>query len=146
LIGDAAGPVVLAVAVDGVCLAPAVGDPPSGLPGAEPVASRGGTIPGVRRFVLAIVVGWLILSASGVSTLIAGDPCTGYEFTGQGEDDGACPPTCVTCGCCAQAAEPVAVAVSSAPDLRVSRLIAVLRRMPSTDPVDILHVPKIALA
>ena len=78
--------------------------------------------------------------------VIAGEPCTGFELTGQGEDDGACPPTCVTCGCCAQAAEPVAVAVSSSPDIRVSDLIAVLPRIPRTDPLDILHVPKLRLA
>jgi hypothetical protein len=100
----------------------------------------------VQRFAFAIIVGLLTLSASGVSMVIAGEPCTGFELTGQGEDDGACPPTCVTCGCCAQAAEPVAVAVSSSPDIRVSDLIAVLPRIPHTDPLDILHVPKLRLA
>lgn len=78
--------------------------------------------------------------------LIAGEPCTGYELTGHGEDDGGCPPTCVTCGCCAQAAEPVAVAVSSSPDISVSDLIAALPRIPRTHPLDILHVPKVVLA
>jgi hypothetical protein len=96
----------------------------------------------VRRFAFAIIVGLLALSASGVSTLIAGEPCTGYELTGQGEDDGACPPTCVTCGCCAQAAETVAVVVSPSPDIPVSDVIALLPRIPRTDPLDILHVPK----
>jgi hypothetical protein len=90
----------------------------------------------VRRFALAIIVGLLALSASGVATLIAGEPCTGYELTGQGEDDGACPPTCVTCGCCAQAAETVAVAVSTSPEIPVSNLTASFRaalaRIPST--------------
>ena len=100
----------------------------------------------MRRFVFAIIVGLLTLSASGVTMLIAGEPCTGFELTGQGEDDGACPPTCVTCGCCAQAAEPVAVAVSSSPDIPVSDLITVLPRIPRTDPLDILHVPKLAVA
>lgn len=103
-------------------------------------------MPRVRRFAFAIVGGLLRLSASGVSTLIAGEPCTGYEVTGQSEDDGACPPTCVTCGCCAQAAEPVAVAVSGSPDAPVSALNTVLPRIPTTDPLDILHVPKVALA
>ena len=98
------------------------------------------------RFALAIIVGLLTVSASGVSTLIAGEPCTGYELTGQGEDDGACPPTCVTCGCCAQAAETVAVLISVAPDAPVSDLIAVLPRIPRTDPLGILHVPKLVPA
>jgi hypothetical protein len=107
---------------------------------------RGWYNPGVRRFALAIIVGLLMLSASGLSTLIAGEPCTGYELAGQTEPDGACPPTCVTCGCCAQAAETVAVAVSTAPDTLVSDLSAVLPRIPRTDPLDILHVPRFALA
>ena len=100
----------------------------------------------VRRFALAIIVGLLTLSASGVSTLIAGEPCTGYELAGQGEDDNACPPTCVTCGGCAQAAEPVAVIVSVSPDVPVSDLIPVLPRVPRSNPLDILHVPKPVLA
>lgn len=100
----------------------------------------------MRRFAFVIIAGLLTFSASGVSMLIAGEPCTGYELTGQGEDDGGCPPTCVTCGCCAQAAEPVAVAVSSSPDIPVSDLIAVLPRIPRTHPLDILHVPKVVLA
>jgi len=100
----------------------------------------------VRRFVYAIIVGLLTLSASGMSTVVAGEPCTDFELTRQGEDDGPCPPTCVTCGCCAQAAEPVAVAVSSSPDIPVSNLTTVLPRIPRTDPLDILHVPKLALA
>lgn len=103
-------------------------------------------MPSVRRLVFAILVGLLTLSASGVSTLIAGEPCTGYELTGQGGDDGACPPTCVTCGCCAQAAEPVGVAVSSSPDIPLSGLVIILPRIPRTDPLDILHVPKLGLA
>ena len=100
----------------------------------------------VRRLTFAIIVGLLALSASGVSTLAVGEPCTGFELTDQGEDDGGCPPTCVTCGCCAQAAEPVAIAVSSSPDIPVSNLAPALPRIPRTDPLDILHVPKLALA
>ena len=100
----------------------------------------------VRRLTFAIIVGLLALSASGVSTLAVGEPCTGFELTDQGEDDGGCPPTCVTCGCCAQAAEPVAVAGASSPAIPVSNLTTALPRIPRTDPLDILHVPKLALA
>lgn len=100
----------------------------------------------MRQFVYAIIVGLLTLSASGMSTAVTGEPCIAFELTQQGEDDGACPPTCVTCGCCAQAAEPVAVAVSGSPDIPVSNLTAVLPGIPRTDPLDILHVPKLALA
>ena len=109
-------------------------------------SSPSGTMPSVRRLTFAIVVGLLALSASGVSTLAVGEPCTGFELTDQGEDDGACPPTCVTCGCCAQAAEPVGIAISSSPEVPVSHRIAVLPGVPRTDPLEILHVPKRRLA
>jgi hypothetical protein len=96
----------------------------------------------VRRIVFAIIVGLLTLSASGVSSLIAGEPCTEYELTGQGEESGGCPPTCVTCGCCAQAVEAAVVALSSSPETPISDLGAILPDLPNADPRDILHVPK----
>jgi len=56
----------------------------------------------VRRFALVIIVAALTFSASGVSAFVTAEPCTGYEQSGQ--EDGRCPPMCVTCGCCVQAA------------------------------------------
>jgi hypothetical protein len=100
----------------------------------------------VARFAIALAVGLLTLSASGVSSLIVPEPCTGYELTGQGEDDGGCPPTCLTCGCCAQAAEAVSFAAASSPDTPTCELAIVLPDIPNADPRDILHVPKLALA
>jgi hypothetical protein len=94
----------------------------------------------VRRFVFGIVVGLLTLSASDISSLIIDEPCTGYELPGS---DGTCPPTCVTCGCCAQAAEPVAIVVATSPDILVADIAALLPDPPRTDPRDILHVPKL---
>jgi hypothetical protein len=99
----------------------------------------------VRRFMLAVVVALLTISASGVWSLVVTEPCTGYELAGT-EDDGACPPTCVTCGCCAQAAEPAMLAHTSSPDVPVTDLIDRLPIVPRTDPRDILHVPKLRLA
>jgi hypothetical protein len=96
----------------------------------------------VRRLLLAFVVGLLTFSASGVSSLMVDEPCTGFELTGQGEDDGACPPTCVTCGCCAQAAEAIAFTIASSPDAPLSTVAAVLHDLLTADPRDILHVPK----
>jgi hypothetical protein len=98
----------------------------------------------VGRFALAFVVGLLSLSASGVSSLIVAEPC-GYQLTGQAEDDRACPPTCATCGCCAQAAEPAPVAGASSPDSLVSGLLSVLPDLLDADPRDILHVPRAIL-
>lgn len=95
----------------------------------------------VRRFVLAIIVGLLTLSATGVSSLVISEPCTGYELPGS--DDGACPPTCVTCGCCAQAVETVMIVVATSPDIRVADVAGFLPNLLRTTPRDILHVPKL---
>jgi len=98
----------------------------------------------VRRLALAIIVGVLTLSASGVSSFVVGEPCTGKELPGS--YDGACSPTCVTCGCCAQAAEPVMVVIATSPDIPVADSITFLPGLPRRDPRDILHVPKLRLA
>jgi hypothetical protein len=98
----------------------------------------------VRRLALAILVGLLTVSASGVMSLAIGEPCTGYQQLGQ--DDAACPPTCVTCGCCAQAVEPVALFVSTTSDVPLADIPDVLPGVPRTTPRDILHVPKLRLA
>ena len=97
----------------------------------------------MARFAVAIIVGLLTFSASGVYSLVINEPCTGYELPGS--DDGACPPTCVTCGCCAQAAEPVTVVVVLSPDILIADVGAFLPDLPRTDPRDILHVPKFRL-
>jgi hypothetical protein len=98
----------------------------------------------VRRFVLAIVVGLLSVSASGISHLLVDEPCTGYELAG--ETDGGCPPTCVTCGCCAQAAEPAAVVVATSPQVPATTVESVTPPSPKIDPRPILHVPKFRFA
>lgn len=94
----------------------------------------------MHRIAFAIIVGLLTCSASGVYSLVVNEPCTGYELPGS--DDNACPPTCVTCGCCAQAVETIAVVVAVTPDILVADLPEVLPRVPRTTPRDILHVPK----
>ena len=98
----------------------------------------------VRRFALAIIVALLTFSASGVSASSLAEPCTGYEPPGS--DDSACPPTCVTCGCCAQAAEPAIMPVASSLEAPVADISPVIPRVPKTSPRDILHVPKPRLA
>jgi hypothetical protein len=94
----------------------------------------------MRRFALAIIVALLTLSASGVSALVIGEPCTGYEEPGR--EDGACPPTCVTCGCCAQAAEPATLPVTSRLKAPVADITPLIPGLPKTSPHDILHVPR----
>jgi len=97
----------------------------------------------VRRAILATIVGLLSFSASGVSTLVIDEPCIGYELPGS--DEGVCAPTCLTCGCCAQAAEPVVVIAATSPEIPVADITAFLPYLPRTAPHDILHVPKPAL-
>ena len=98
----------------------------------------------MRRFALSIIVALLTFSASGAYALVIAEPCTGYEQPGQ--DDGACPPTCVTCGCCAQAVDMIVIVVSVTPDVPVANIPDLLPRIPRTTPRDILHVPKHRLA
>jgi hypothetical protein len=97
----------------------------------------------VRRFALAVLVALLTLSASGVTRLVVPEPCGSNE---PARNDNACPPTCVTCGCCALAAEPVILTLSSSADVRVTDVVVPLPQLPTTDPRDILHVPKPRLA
>jgi len=97
----------------------------------------------VWRFALAIIAGLLTFSASGVYSLVINEPCTGYERPGS--DDGACPPTCVTCGCCAQAVEPVTVVVAVSPDVPIADVPSFLPALPRIDPRDVLHIPKLRL-
>jgi hypothetical protein len=94
----------------------------------------------VRRLALAIVVGILTLSASGLSSVLVTEPCSIFELPGT--DDGSCPPTCVTCGCCTRAAEPAAMTTDASPKAPAADPAAFLPRLARTDPRDILHVPK----
>ncbi|MCC7010491.1 MAG: hypothetical protein IT184_16910 [Acidobacteria bacterium] len=94
----------------------------------------------MRRLFFAIVVTLLSLSASGAAVLIVDEPCIGVEQSGR--DDGACPPTCVTCGCCAQAAEPLLVHASSSDDVVIATADSLVPHLPQTPVLDILHVPK----
>jgi hypothetical protein len=94
----------------------------------------------VRRFTFALIAGLLALSVSGVCSLVVNEPCTGYELSVS--DDGACPPTCATCGCCAQAVDTVTVVVAALPDLPIAEIPVFLSRLPQTIQRDILHVPK----
>jgi len=94
----------------------------------------------VQRLALALVVTLLTFTASGVSSLVVGEPCSAFEPAGR--EDASCPPTCVTCGCCAQAAEPAAISVAVSPDDPIAEIQAPVPRQPKTPARDILHVPK----
>ena len=96
------------------------------------------------RFALAVIVALLTFSTSGVSALIVPEPCAADEQPGQ--EDGACPPTCVRCGCCARAAETVIPQAEDSPEVTVVEIQIATFRLASAQPRDILHVPKPRLA
>ncbi|HEY0284188.1 MAG TPA: hypothetical protein VGC23_02290 [Vicinamibacterales bacterium] len=98
----------------------------------------------MRRFALAIVVALLSFSASGVVSLVRAEPCTENEPVGSADSN--CPPACVTCGCCARAAEPVELAAMGSPDILLTAVLPALPHLAKTNPRDILHVPKLRLA
>lgn len=98
----------------------------------------------LRRLLLALVVGLLMLSASGVTELGVADPCAAAPQSAG--DDGACPPMCVTCGCCAQAVELVTLTVSASPRIITAIVIAFPPQPLRQNPHDILHVPKFVRA
>ena len=98
----------------------------------------------VRRFALTLLVALLALSASGVASLTFSEPCVG-NVAGI-PDDGACPPSCVTCGCCAQGAEPPVVALPNSQNVPVAQVNTLVPRLPQTPPGKILHVPKPSIA
>lgn len=96
------------------------------------------------RLALATLVALLTISVSGVTALIVPEPCTIYEQPGQ--EDGACPPTCVRCGCCSRAAETVAMHTEELLDITVAEFQSNTSPLPTTQPRDILHVPKLRRA
>jgi hypothetical protein len=98
----------------------------------------------VLPFVHAAIVALLTFSASGVSALVIAEPCTGYEQPGR--ENSACPPTCVTCGCCAQAVEPVILSGVSSPEAPVVGIDGLIPPVPQTRAREILHVPKLHFA
>lgn len=87
------------------------------------------------------MVAVLTFSVSGVTSLVTAEPCAiGGEF--DGSDDEACPPTCVTCGCCAQAVEAPASRPAAVPLNPAANLRAMIPSLPTSEPYGILHVPK----
>jgi hypothetical protein len=98
----------------------------------------------MRRLALAILVALLTISASGVAALLVPEPCTSSQQ--QAPDDGACPPTCVTCGCCTHAVEPVVLSMTASPDDWLTEMSSIVPRIPGSRSREILHVPKLRAA
>jgi hypothetical protein len=89
---------------------------------------------------LAIVVAVLAFSASGASALVVPEPCARIDAAAH--DDGTCSPMCVTCRCCAQAAEPMVLHTPAVVERVVTTIDASVPTLLKTPARDILHVPK----
>ncbi len=98
----------------------------------------------VRRLALATIVALLTFSASGASPLAVAEPRIGFEQPE--EEDGACSQTCVTCGCCALALEPVIVSATTLPEAPVVEIDPLVLRVPQSRARELLHVPRFRLA
>ena len=95
----------------------------------------------VARLYFLIVLGVLAMDATGVEALVLPEPCTSAQQT---QSDGACPPLCARCVCCAQPIVPE-IAVSIVSTLIQQRFIEVCSgSVPQTAPSKIFHVPKFA--
>lgn len=93
---------------------------------------------------MIFVVALLVLSASGVQAIAWTDPCEGEVESAQGGDQN-CPPTCFTCGCCAQAIEPPEVEILRSAEPVVHPTPNLNPPPASREPRGILHVPKRAV-
>lgn len=98
----------------------------------------------MRRLALIFVVVLLVLSASGVQAISWTDPCEGEAESTPGGDQ-SCPPTCFTCGCCAQPIEPPLVEVLPSAEPVVHPSPNTNPSLASREPRGILHVPRISV-
>ena len=93
---------------------------------------------GVRSFALALLVALLGFSVSGIAALVEPEACAFAERTSHQD----CAPTCVTCGCCAQAVEPSLSVAIEVVELKVVTSPTPTYLLLKAEPRDVLHVPK----
>jgi hypothetical protein len=95
----------------------------------------------VRRFLFMLLLGFLVLDATGLEALMRPEPCTSTQDT---QPDGTCPPTCPMCACGLQVVVPdLAVSVESVL-VRQTFTDLYSRGIPRIIPSKIFHVPKLA--
>ena len=92
----------------------------------------------VRTLAMALLVALLGFSISGVASLVEPEACAFAERTSHQD----CPPTCVTCGCCAQAVEPGISVATEVVELKVVVSVPLAYQLLNAEPRDVLHVPK----
>ncbi|HET9012110.1 MAG TPA: hypothetical protein VFN38_09875 [Gemmatimonadaceae bacterium] len=99
----------------------------------------------MRRAVVVILLALLAIDVSGLSGLCGETSCD--EPCPSDNSDGQCPPNCHDCSCCSLpkvtgSAAPALVA----PAARAQSWSGPIDRLPSPEPADILHVPKLSRA
>jgi hypothetical protein len=95
----------------------------------------------VPRLLFLLVLGFLVVDATGLDAFVRPEPCTSLQDT---LPDGACPPTCARCACGVQVIVPdVTPSLGSAP-IPLTFVDLYSRRVRRTAPAKIFHVPKSA--
>ena len=100
----------------------------------------------MRRAVLVVLLTLLTFDVSGLAALCGDAPCDDDSCPGD-LSGGECAPNCHFCSCCSLpkvAGSTTAALV--APQAHGMPWIGQMNRLPSPEPADILHVPKILLA
>ena len=100
----------------------------------------------MRRAVLVVLLTLLTFDVSGLAAACGDAPCDDESCPGD-LSGGECAPNCHFCSCCSlpKVAGSTTVALVAPPAHRTSWAGSV-SRLPSPEPADILHVPKLLLA
>ena len=84
----------------------------------------------------------LAFAVSGAASLVIAEPCASLESASSSSPDDVCPPSCVTCGCCHQAADVALVMPALAPLEQPRELPEPRPPQSHREPRGILHVPR----
>jgi len=91
----------------------------------------------VRRILFLLLLGFLVIDATGLEALVRPEPCSSARDT---LPDGTCPPTCARCACGVQLVVPdVAPSLESAP-IRETFIDLYARRVRRTAEVMVRHI------
>jgi len=100
----------------------------------------------VRRAVLVVLLTLLTFDVSGLAAACGDAPCDDESCPGD-LSGGECAPNCHFCSCCSlPKVAGATTVVLVAPPAHAMPWVGQMNRLPSPEPADILHVPKLALA
>lgn len=100
----------------------------------------------VRRAVLVVLLAMLTFNVSGLAAACGDTSCDDERCPGD-LSGGQCAPNCHYCSCCSLPKVTGSTAIAlPAPLARGLSWVGSIDRLPSPEPADILHVPKLSLA